>query len=604
MAKYQSISYHKPKDLKHTLQRLSKYFANSKGELFIAASLALLEGMIMPSGTYALKTIINEIILPMDIEALKRALLLLGFAYAIAFLAICIYPQLAAKAAQRIVYEIRVDLFKHIETLPLSYFDTHRNGDLMSGFSNDMETITEAINNSFTTILQDAAMLLFTFYFLIRMNPCLTLIVLLLLCCTTLLVRYNTKKSRVYYREQQDEIGKLNGYLEEMLNGQKVVKVFNHEDEALAAFDLRNDALRETATSASWHTGVMTPIVTTMGYGNYALSAAGGGLFALAGLMDIGSLTSFLILVRQAAMPFNHITQQINFILSALSGAERVFEMMEEKPEIDEGTITLRQNEDGFFWHDEATDDEIPLQGDIRFENVCFGYTKDKEILHDLNLYALSGEKVAFVGSTGAGKSTVINLVNRFYEIGEGNIRFDGMDVRRLRKADLRHSIAMIVQTTHLFSGTIAENIRYGKMDASDAEVIAAAKLARADGFIRRLPDGYNTMITNDGGNLSQGQRQLLAIARAAISQPPLLVLDEATSSIDTRTERMIEQGLDELMKGRTVLVIAHRLSTVRNADCIMYLENGRITERGSHDALIEKGGSYAALYNGQFLLE
>ena len=435
-------------------------------------------------------------------------------------------------------------------------------------------------------------------------------------------IRFNGRRSRKYFTRQQKYLGSINGFVEEMVAGQKVEKVFNHEPQDFEEFCRRNEAYRKASTKALTYSGMTIPTIVSLSYVNYAVSACVGGLFAMAGLTDLGTVASYLVYVRQSAMPMNQFTQQINFLLAALSGAERIFEMMNEEPEVDEGRVTLcnvRENADGALsecdgyspkhaWKVPSADGSsftlVPLKGDVRFEHVVFGYTPETKVLNDISLYAKPGQKIAFVGSTGAGKTTIINLINRFYEIGGGRITYDGIDIRNIRKDDLRRSLSVVIQDTHLFTGTIADNIRYGRLDATDEDVKAAAKVANAHSFIRRLPDGYNTVLHSDGGNLSQGQRQLLAIARAAISRPPVLILDEATSSIDTRTEKLIEKGMDALMDGRTVFVIAHRLSTVRNSKAIMVLEKGSIIERGSHEELLEQQGRYYKLYTGQFELE
>lgn len=502
----------------------------------------------------------------------------------------------------------------------------------MSRFTNDVDTLTEALNGSFAMMIQSFITITGTITMLLILSWRLSLIVIFFLACMTLFIRYNSRRNRKYFIRQQQCLGSINGFVEEMVAGQKVEKVFNHEPQDFEEFCRRNEALRDAGTKALAYSGMTIPTIVSLSYFNYAVSACVGGLFALAGLTDLGTLASYLVYVRQSAMPMNQFTQQINFLLSALSGAERIFDMMDEMPEIDEGNVRLcqvRENPMGqlkecseftgrFAWKvPEETVKRarldapvsggfafIPLKGDVRFNDVVFGYVPEKTILNGISLYAKPGQKIAFVGSTGAGKTTIINLINRFYEVNGGSITYDGIDIREIRKDDLRRSMSMVIQDTHLFTGTIADNIRYGRLDASDEDVRAAAQVANAHSFIRRLPQGYDTVLHSDGANLSQGQRQLLAIARAAISRPPVLILDEATSSIDTRTEKLIEQGMDALMEGRTVFVIAHRLSTVRRSEAIMVLEHGEIMERGDHDELLEQKGRYYQLYTGQFELD
>lgn len=617
MAKPMEIK--KPKDTKKTIKRLGHYLGKHKLSIFIVAILVVISSGANLMGTYLLKPVINKYIVPGDVAGLLRMIVFMSMMYAAGALATYGYSRLMVHTAQEVIAQIRNDLFAHVQSLSLSYFDTHTHGELMSRFTNDVDTMTDALNNSFTMLIQSFIIVSGSIVMLFVLNLQLSVIVLVCLGLMFFTIRYNGRKSKKYYQDQQKYLGNINGFIEEMVAGQKVEKIFNHEDQDFEEFCKRNEKLRMASTKAFAYSGVMVPVVVSISYFNYALSACVGGLFTLAGLMDIGSLASYLIYVRQIAMPVNQFTQQVNFILAALSGAERIFTMMDEQPEVDDGEITLcrvRIEDDTLVETDKWTghwawkktvqeNSELTLlQGDVRFHNVVFSYDKKKVILDDISLYAKPGQKIAFVGSTGAGKTTIINLVNRFYEIDAGSITYDGIDIRRIRKEDLRKSLSMVLQDTHLFTGTIADNIRYGRLDASHEEVIGAAKLANADSFIRRLPDGYNTMLTNDGTNLSQGQRQLIAIARAAIADPPVLILDEATSSIDTRTEKLIEKGMDALMDNRTVFVIAHRLSTVRNAKAILVLENGTIIERGDHEELLEQKGRYYQLYTGQFELD
>ena len=605
MARYNG--YARPKDSAKTMKRLLHYMGIYKWSVLLVGLLVCVSSLANLLGTYMLKPVINTYILPGDIPGLIRTILLMALMYGAGAFATLGYNQLMVITCQKIVGRIRRDLFEHTQKLPLSYFDAHTHGELMSRFTNDVDTLTEALNNSFTLLIQSFIVVSGTIIMLVVLNLRLSLIVIAFLLLMFLFIQYNGKRSRKYFIEQQKYLGSINGFVEEMVAGAKVEKIFNHEEQDFAEFCRRNETLRQSATKAMSYSGMMVPTIVSLSYFNYAVSACVGGMFVLSGLMDLGSLASYLVYVRQSAMPMNQFTQQINFLLAALSGAERIFEMMDEVPEPDEGDVTLTEAADGTLaWKvpENGSFSLVPLKGDVRFYDVVFGYTPEKKILNGISLYAKPGQKIAFVGSTGAGKTTIINLINRFYEIQSGTITYDGLDIRRIKKDDLRRSLSMVIQDTHLFTGTIADNIRYGRLDASDEEVREAARVANADSFIRRLPDGYRTMLHSDGSNLSQGQRQLLAIARAAISRPPVLILDEATSSIDTRTERLIEKGMDQLMEGRTVFVIAHRLSTVRNSKAIMVLEKGEVIERGDHEELLSQKGRYYKLYTGQFELE
>ncbi len=595
----------KPENMQRTLKLLSHYLARHKFTLLAVALLVILSSAANIAGTYLFKPLINEYIIPRDFRGLVWALLAMAVMYFTGVAATWGYNRLMAKAAQQIIFEIRSDLFCHVQTLPLKFFDSRTHGELMSNFTNDIDTLADALNNSFTLLIQSFTMLSGTLVMLFLLNWRLSLIVALFLSLMFLFIQYNSRKSRRYFRKQQEYMASVNSFVEEMVTGQKVEKVFNHEEKDFTEFCRRNEELRAAGTTALTYSAMTMPAVVALSYINYAVSACAGGLFALGGLMDLGGLASYLVYVRQSAMPMNQFTMTLNFLLSALSGAERIFALMQEKPEPDEGTVTLRHDGAGnYYWLYPDTGKQVPLAGDVRFRDVSFGYVPGKTVLSHISLFARPGEKIAFVGSTGAGKTTIINLMNRFYEIQDGSITYDGIDLRDIKKEDLRRSMAFVIQDTHLFTGTILENIRYGNPSASDEEVIAAAKLANAHFFIRKLPDGYRTMLYGDGANLSQGQRQLLAIARAAVAKPPVLVLDEATSSVDTRTEKLIENGMDALMEGRTVFVIAHRLSTVRNAGAILVLENGAVIERGSHEDLIAQKGRYYKLYTGQFELE
>ena len=610
----------RPENFWKTLRTLLHYMGNHRFLLLAVAVLVSLSALANLLGTYMLKPIVNDYIIPRDVNGLIHAVALTACIYGAGVLSAYGYTQIMVVVAQKIVCEIRENLFHRMQSLPLRYFDTNPNGDTMSRFTNDVDTISDALNNSFAMMVQSFIQIVGTLTLIFILNWQLSLIVLLCYILMFAYIRFSGQRSRHYFGQQQRCLGRLNGFVEEMIQGQKVVKVFNHEQANMAEFRARNGELQQAATSALAYAGTMVPMVVSLSYVNYAIVAIVGGIMAINGWTDVGSLASYLVFVRQTAMPINQFTSQSNLILTAMSGAERIFELMEQEPERDEGRVTLTsvarrsdgslyecvQNSGMWAWRHPRADGSVELvelRGDVRFDHVRFGYDSGRPILHDISLYAKPGQKIAFVGATGAGKTTITNLINRFYDVDQGSITYDGIDVRLIRKADLRRSLSIVLQDTHLFTGTIADNIRYGKLDASMEEVVQAACLANADSFIRRLPNGYDTRLSGDGASLSQGQRQLLAIARAAIADPPVLILDEATSSIDTRTERLIEKGMDSLMEGRTVFVIAHRLSTVRNADAIMVLDHGRIIERGSHDELIARKGTYYQLYTGMFEL-
>ena len=604
--------YQRPKDMKGTFQKLMRYVGRYKGALVLVAICLVISSATSVATSYMLKPLLNDYIIPGDFPGLFRMLLVMGGLFALSALCSFAYARIMVHVAQRTVAAIRQDLFDHLQALPISYYDRHQSGDLMSRFTNDIDTVSEMLNSSFASIISNVLTFLGTVLMMIVLNPWLTLITFAFLGLMGLVVKTVGGRSRVNFQRQQKALGAMNGYIEEMIEGQKVIKVFNHEKEAVDRFTALNDGYRQAATAAQAYAGMMMPAMGNLSKINYAVTCCVGGLLAIGGVFDVGSLGAYLLYVKQVSQPVGQISQQVNTLLAAAAGAERIFAVMEEKPEKDEGkTVIVRVEKNGDtltetaqrtgHWAWKRPDGTLTeLRGDVRFDHVTFSYDGEKTVLHDVSLFAKPGQKIAFVGSTGAGKTTITNLINRFYDIQEGAITYDGIDVKDIAKDSLRRSLGMVLQDTHLFTGTIADNIRYGKLDATDEEIRAAARLANADTFIRHLPQGYDTVITGDGAGLSQGERQLLAIARAAVSDPPVLILDEATSSIDTRTETLIERGMDSLMEGRTVFVIAHRLSTVRNAQAILVLENGRIIERGDHAQLLAENGRYYQLYTGQ----
>mgnify|MGYP000336843810 FL=1 len=622
-----------PRGPKPKIKNPGKLFARLMGFIFkkylpaciIVVICIFVSVLANVQGTMFTKNLIDDYIVPLlktgnpDYGPLLAAMGRVAVFYGIGVISTFAYSKIMIYVSQGTIKNLRVELFSHMQDLPIRYFDSHAHGDIMSIYTNDIDTLRQLISQSLPQILNSAITVVSVFVSMVILNIPLTVLTIVMVIVTTVVTKKFAGFSSRYFLAQQRDLGKVNGFIEEMLNGQKVVKVFTHEQENIEAFDKINDELFESAYNANMYSNMLGPVNAQIGNLSYVLCALAGGVMALSGFggLTLGKLASFLTFNKSFNMPISQVSQQFNSIIMALAGCDRIFSLLDEAPETDEGYVTLvnAKEENGkltetpehtglWAWkHTHQADGSVDykkLEGDVVFDDVDFGYVPEKIVLHDVDLFATPGQKIAFVGTTGAGKTTITNLINRFYDIADGKIRYDGININKIKKADLRHSLGIVLQDTHLFTATVMENIRYGKLDATDDEVYAAARLANADTFIRQLPDGYNTVLTGDGANLSQGQRQLLAIARAAIADPPVLILDEATSSIDTRTERIVQDGMDKLMHGRTTFVIAHRLSTVRNSDCIMVLEQGRIIERGSHDELISKKGRYYQLYTGK----
>ena len=605
--------FQRPKDMKGTFKKLMRYVGRYKGSLVLVAVCLIVSSVASVATSYMLKPLLNNYIIPGDFPGLFRILLLMGGLFALSSLCSYAYARIMVHVAQHTVAALRQDLFDRLQELPIRYYDRHQSGDLMSRFTNDIDTVSEMLNSSFASIISNVLTFVGTVAMMLVLNPWLTLITFLFLGLMAVVVKTVGGRSRTSFQRQQAALGAMNGYIEEMIEGQKVIKVFNHEDEAITRFTGLNNGYRDAATAAQAYAGMMMPAMGNLSKINYAVTCCVGGLLAIGGVFDVGSLGAYLLYVKQVSQPVGQISQQINTLLAAAAGAERIFAVMEEQPETDEGkTVIVRVEKNGDtltetaertgHWAWKKPDGTlVELRGDVRFDHVSFSYDGEKTVLNDVSLFAKPGQKIAFVGSTGAGKTTITNLINRFYDVQQGTITYDGIDVKDIAKDSLRRSLGIVLQDTHLFTGTVADNIRYGKLDATDEEVRAAAKLANADAFIRHLPQGYDTVIGSDTSSISSGQKQLLTIARALLAQRELLILDEATSNVDTRTELLIQKAMDRLMRGRTCFIIAHRLSTIVDADLILVLRDGRIVEQGTHPALLAKKGFYYEIYKSQY---
>lgn len=617
----------RPQNAGKTLKRIFQYMSQYKFRLVLILAGIAISSLAQIAGTAYLKKVVDGYLAPLLKQYdsalfqgfLKTLLIMVGI-YLTGVISTYVYSRIMLSVATGTLYRIRTDLFRKMESLPVKYFDTHAHGDIMSRYTNDTDTLRELFSNTVANFIASAISVTGVFIMMLYLSWQLTILVVLMVIFMIWIIKTIGKKSGARFKEQQKYLGEVNGYIEEMFEGQRVVKVFCYEKESKENFDKINNQLCEASTKANGSASVLMPIMGNLSHVLYAITAIFGGILSLSGHLTIGAVVAFLQYTRNFSMPITQMSQQFNSILAALAGAERIFSMIDEEPEVDDGYVTLvnaREEQGGkltetsdktgiWAWkhpHKDGTTSLTRVKGEVDFDNVTFGYNEEKTVLNGVSLYAKVGQKIAFVGSTGAGKTTITNLINRFYDVPDGKIRYDGININKIKKDDLRRSLAMVLQDSHLFTGTVMENIRYGRPDASNEEIIAAAKLANAHSFIKHLPKGYDTLLTADGANLSQGQRQLLTIARAAVADPPVLILDEATSSIDTRTEALIEKGMDRLMDGRTVFVIAHRLSTVRNSHAIMVLENGRIIERGNHDNLIDQRGKYYQLYTGMFEL-